>query len=119
MCVLLSFKLPLLGRPLTTPQVWVWPVVPYVARRTPYASLKYCSGTVQCSATQCQHHRMLACLTYTVHSVVVCMAHRSRAPGATSSPKPNFHNDSSGSAELGNANNYTNWSVLEMVYHIS
>ena len=45
----------------------------------------------------------VACITYTIYSVVVRIVHRSRVPGATNSPKPNFHNDGLGSVGLGNA----------------
>ena len=54
-----------------------------------------------CGPVQCITMVHLACLTYTVHSVVVHIVHRSRVPGTSNSPKPNFHKDGPGSTGLG------------------
>ena len=63
-CVCSAFKLPLFGGLFTTPPVWL--VLPYALFDVQRASL---TGAVQCSESQCQHHR--TCSACTVHLLVV------------------------------------------------
>ena len=91
-----TFKLLRFGGPFSTPPAEHGADLYYRTHCSTYVLYEFYPGPVHHNANTTVR---FACLAYTIHSVVVCVGHRSRVPSETH----NFHNDCSGSARLADA----------------